>query len=79
MPTILLTDGFRFFFYSSEGNEPQHIHVTKGDANGKIWLEPEEKAAYLLNFTKAEEKKITEIVEMNIEYFKSKWNEHFSK
>ena len=40
MPTVLLKDGFRFFFYSDEGSEPAHIHVKKGDAEGKIWLEP---------------------------------------
>ncbi len=79
MPTVLLESGLRFFFYSSEGNEPIHIHVTKGDGIGKIWMEPELKAAYLYNFTKNEEKKINEIVETNFEYFKIKWNEHFSK
>ena len=40
MPTVLRSQGFRFFFYSNEGNEPMHIHVTKAEANGKIWMEP---------------------------------------
>jgi hypothetical protein len=40
MPTVLLINGFRFFFYSNENNEPAHIHVTKANADGKIWLEP---------------------------------------
>jgi hypothetical protein len=36
MPTVLVVDGFRFFFFSNEGFEPPHIHVEKGDshANG---------------------------------------------
>jgi hypothetical protein len=38
MPTILLVNGFRFFFYSNESNEPTHIHVIKGNCNGKIWV-----------------------------------------
>lgn len=29
MPTILTTNGFRFFFYSNE-HLPIHIHVEKG-------------------------------------------------
>lgn len=31
MPVILRINGFRFFFYSNEGNplEPAHIHVMK--------------------------------------------------
>jgi len=40
MPTILRKDGFRFYFYSNENDEPAHIHVEKGDAEGKIWLVP---------------------------------------
>jgi len=79
MPTILLKEGFRFFFYSSEGNEPVHIHVTKGDAIGKIWLHPDLEIGYLHNFTISEKKRITEIVTMNSKYFKMKWNEHFKK
>ncbi len=47
MPTVLMESGFRFFFYSSEGDEPAHIHVTKGDAEGKIWLEPHFQQAYM--------------------------------
>jgi hypothetical protein len=34
--------GFRFFFYSNEGDprEPLHIHVRKAEAVAKLWLEP---------------------------------------
>ena len=32
MPTVLYIRGWRFFFYSDEGNEPIHIHVQKGDS-----------------------------------------------
>jgi hypothetical protein len=39
-------NGFRFFFYSAEGDEPPHIHVSKGEGDGKIWLEPEMREEY---------------------------------
>ena len=32
MPTILFVQGWRFHFYSNEGNEPMHVHAVKGDA-----------------------------------------------
>jgi len=35
MPTVLRIEGFRFHFYSDEGNEPPHIHVEYG-ANQEI-------------------------------------------
>ena len=38
MPTVLRLDGFRFYFYSHEPNEPPHIHIDKGSATAKVWL-----------------------------------------
>ncbi len=40
MPTVLRADGYRFYFYSHEPNEPPHVHVDKGGASAKVWLEP---------------------------------------
>src|SRR5262249_55675133 len=40
MPTVLIIQGFRFFFFSNEGSEPPHIHVEKGDGYAKFWLNP---------------------------------------
>ncbi|AVM72919.1 DUF4160 domain-containing protein [Magnetospirillum gryphiswaldense] len=40
MPTVLIFAGYRFFFYSLEGNEPPHIHVERGDDVAKYWLSP---------------------------------------
>ena len=40
MPTVLVEEGRRFFFYSMEGAEPPHIHVEVGGATAKFWLEP---------------------------------------
>jgi hypothetical protein len=79
MPTLLIVNGIRFFFYSNENKEPIHVHVTKGSAAGKVWLEPITEVGYFNGFSKAEEKLILEIVELHIEEFKTKWNEHFSK
>ena len=39
MPTGLRQDGYRFYFYSHEPNEPPHVHVDKGGASAKVWLE----------------------------------------
>lgn len=49
MPTVLLINGFRFFFYSNENDEPMHIHVKKGNADGKIWLEPQIEIAFYMS------------------------------
>jgi hypothetical protein len=38
MPTVLIIGPYRFFFYSSDGNEPRHIHVEREDKVAKFWL-----------------------------------------
>ena len=39
MPTILLINGWRFFFYSDERKEPMHVHCKKAEKICKFWLD----------------------------------------
>ena len=78
MPTVLLVNGFRFFFFSADGKDPIHVHVKKEDGDGKIWIMPELRTAYLLDFSLQEEKQIMEIVVENKNLIIEKWNEHFN-
>jgi len=68
-PTIYREKGFRFFFYSNEGIEPPHVHVVKGGAEAKVWLEPEVSVAENYGFSQKELKAILEIVGRNLETF----------
>lgn len=79
MPTVLRIDGYRFFFYSNENNEPAHIHVEKGDAEGKIWLEPLISIAYFKGFSSREQNEIMQITRENFPMFIKKWYEYFGK
>ena len=79
MPTVLLVNGFRFFFYSNENDEPAHVHITKGGANGKVWLKPSVSVAYMYGFTGTEQKIIVDIVISNQQIFNQKWNEYFGE
>jgi hypothetical protein len=78
MPTVLLINGYRFFFFSNENSEPMHIHVEKAGANGKIMLNPIE-IEYYYGFTQNEQKQIHTIVNENIEYLKKAWNDYFKQ
>lgn len=40
MPTILREGPYRFFFYSSDRDEPRHVHVVRGNQVAKFWLDP---------------------------------------
>jgi len=68
MPTLLRILGYIFSFYSNEGKEPPHIHVEKGDAIGKVWLEPDVEPEYLIGFTPKEKKNILKIIRENLEH-----------
>lgn len=39
MPTVLI-EGYQFRFYSSDRNEPPHVHVLHGGNEAKVWLQP---------------------------------------
>lgn len=43
MPVILRFKGYKFFFYSNEGNplEPAHIHVRSAEGEAKFWRVPD--------------------------------------
>ncbi len=40
MPTVLVSGPYRFFFYSTDGDEPPHIHVARETNAAKFWLDP---------------------------------------
>jgi len=60
-------------------NEPAHVHIEKGDADGKIWLEPALSVAYFRGFNSAEQNDIIDITTTNLMNFIKKWYEHFPK
>ena len=80
MPTLLQTEGFRFFFffYSNERLEPPHVHVEKGDGEAKFWLDPVQ-VAYSHRLTPAELRRARELVFQHQAMFKERWNEHFRR
>ena len=76
MPTVVIINGFRFFFYSND-HEPMHIHVEKDNKTAKFRLEPIE-LLKSKRFNSSELKKIRIMVEENVELFNQKWNEYFN-
>lgn len=76
MPTVLNINGFRFFFYSNEDDEPVHIHIEKSGGSAKYWLHPI-KEAYSYGFSVTDRKKIKELVTEHQNVLKNAWNEYF--
>jgi len=40
LSTIFIVNGYRFFFFSNEGNEPVHGHVEKDHKYAEFWFKP---------------------------------------
>lgn len=76
MPTILRAEGFRFYFYSHEPNEPPHVHVDKDDRTAKVWLE-RVTLARSVGFRAHELNVILDLVRENRMSFLEAWHGHF--
>lgn len=67
---------FRFYFYSYEPNEPPHIHVDRGEATIKVWLECVE-VAKSRGFRAHEIGDIVKLVDEHHARLLEAWHEHF--
>ncbi len=76
MPTILRTQGFRFYFFSLDRGEPLHIHVAHGDKLAKYWLAPVE-LARSEGFRAHELNRVRALVIEHRIMFQEAWDEHF--
>jgi hypothetical protein len=78
MPTVFRTDGYRFYFYSHEPNEPPHVHVDRAEATAKVWLH-DLTFAKERGFRSKERSDILTIVEQHRAALLEAWHEHFSQ
>jgi hypothetical protein len=78
MPTVLREGGFRFFFFSREGEEPPHIHVEQAERYAKFWLRPVSLASSY-GFRSNELGMLLRLVEQHQKKFEEAWYEHFSR
>jgi hypothetical protein len=76
VPTILRIDGYRFYFYSHEPNEPPHVHVDKAEATAKVWLERVEFAKHR-GFRSKARNAILSTVEERRQAMLEAWHEYF--
>ncbi|MDR5897465.1 DUF4160 domain-containing protein [Halomonas vilamensis] len=80
MPVVLRLQGFKFFFYSNEGDplEPAHIHVFKAGSEAKFWLLPEVQLAQNDGFDAKELRNISIMVVQYRNQLEAAWHDYFS-
>ncbi len=79
MPVVFRHKGYRFHFYSNEGEprEPQHIHVLKDGIDAKFWPWPDGVVAYNDGYGARTLRELTEIIEQRRGEIARAWDEHF--
>jgi hypothetical protein len=79
MPVVFRHGGFRFFFFSNEGDprEPAHIHVRRGSDSAKLWLTPKVRVARSDGFNAQTLRDLVRIAEENKELIERTWNDYF--
>ena len=78
MPVVFRWKGYKFFFFSNEGDprEPVHIHVRCHGARAKFWLNPVA-VAENIGFAAHELSEMTRVVSDNQDKIERAWHEHF--
>lgn len=77
MPTVLRTGPYRFVFFSSDWNEPVHVHVIRDEAYAKFWLDPV-RLEDSRRFRAIELRRIERLVEDHQTELLRAWREYFS-
>jgi hypothetical protein len=76
MPTVMRIGSFRFYFYSHEPNEPPHVHIDRGEATIKVWLDSGE-VAKSRGFRAHEINDIVTLVDEHRVRLLEAWHEYF--
>jgi hypothetical protein len=79
MPVVFRYKGFRFFFYSNEGNppEPVHVHARAGGSEAKLWLDPRVRVAASYGFDAGTLRELVEVAQTNRELIERAWHDYF--
>lgn len=78
MPTVLLVDGWRFFFYANEGDEPMHIHVRKAEKECKFWLDADQfdiREQFSYNMNQRDQRAVRKIIFTHFDLLVEAWDD----
>ncbi len=76
MPEVFRREGFVFFFYANEGQEPIHVHARKSGGFAKFWVEPIE-LVYSQGMKTQDLARAEALLKENTKLVLEKWHEVF--
>ena len=75
-PAVLQSGPYRFFFFSSDRDEPFHVHVSRDQKTAKIWLDPIQ-LEYNRGFAQNELNRIMALVAEHRAQLVKAWHDYF--
>jgi len=76
MPTVLRHGPYAFVFFSSDQNEPPHVHVLRDQAVAKYWLGPVSLAKNR-GFKNPELRRIARLIVQFEQQLAEAWHDYF--
>jgi hypothetical protein len=77
MPKVAGVGPYRLYFYSSDGDEPPHVHVDRNSFSAKFWLRPV-RLAQNHGFSRNELARIQRVVTAHESICAKKWHDYFA-
>ncbi len=77
VPAVAEIGPYKLFFYSAEGKEPPHVHIRRGRATAKFWLNPL-RLSRSRHMSDHELGTLRNLVEERQQEILEAWNEHFA-
>lgn len=77
MPNVFAEGPYRFFFYSGDRDEPQHVHVARDNRIAKFWLDPV-RMQRSGGMRRPEILRILQIIEDNHQSLMEAWDDYFN-
>ena len=74
-PTLLREGPYRIYIYSYDCQEPRHVHVDREDKSAKFWLDPAVVLAVNYGYSRAELRRIEQLVAQHLTLLRERWDE----
>lgn len=74
MSTALRSGPYRFYFYSYDCDEVNHMHVDRENMSAKFWLAPDVLLAHNRGYRRNELRDIERIIRDHLEVLRHEWD-----
>ena len=78
MPVVLRVNGYKFWFYEADMDEPPHVHAGREGKEAKFWLDPIREAR-VGRFKPVELRDMKRIIVENRAFLLDAWKKEKSK